>query len=168
MLFVCCLMSRNLLWENEYFIRSVSDIAHLIIVILFFFYSWLLVSILLVLYDSSVRRCLTDLRLCDIVQLVDLLCNVAQAVIGYAISYNVFFGPCMSCDAFRRWSIRRRCTVSPDNLTGCHAHNFKKLNVSHTPSPGEKPFSRLSPNTLLYSLFQVSVLLYYIPPFHYI
>ena len=103
-----------------------------------------------------------------IVQLVDLLCNVAQAVIGYAISYNVFFGPCMSCDAFQRWSIRRRCTVSPDNLTGYQAHNFKKLNVSHTPSPGEKPFSRLSPNTLLYSLFQVSVLLYYIPPFHYI
>ena len=33
------------------------------------------------MYDSSVRRCLTDLRLCDIVKLVDLLCDVAQAVI---------------------------------------------------------------------------------------
>ena len=39
----------------------------------------------------SVQRCLTDLWLCDIVLLADLLCDVTQVVIGFALSYSISF-----------------------------------------------------------------------------
>ena len=69
-----------------------SDISNIV-----FLYSRLR-SISLVLYDSSIRRCLTDPLLCDIAELVDLLCDVTQALIGYAISYSSLIGSRISYD----------------------------------------------------------------------